>query len=244
MHDMRRASEPIAGRFRVGDYRDAGVRVDGAAARVLGSGIMNRRGRAVVGVTAVGAVTVALLLLRPDSSERATINGDSVVMLGDSITAEGSWAMAFPDVGVVNEGHPGFTTAQLVPIVRRIATARPRMLFVLTGTNDIRDDRAPSWTVRHLSELLDVVETTSPGSVVVLQTVLPRKDRVAQVQAVNDAISDLAATRGLQLLDLHAEFDDGLGGLRSHETYDGIHLSEAGYERWVNLLRPLLEPTI
>ncbi len=204
---------------------------------------MNRRGRAVVGVTAVGAVTVALLLMRPDGAERAAIDGDSVVMLGDSITAEGSWAEAFPDVGIVNEGHSGFTTAQLVPIARRIATDRPRMLFVLTGTNDIRDGQAPSWTVNHLSELLDLVETTSPDSVVVIQTVLPRQDRVAEVRAVNDAISALAATRELQLLDLHAKFDDGLGGLRSHETYDGIHLSAAGYERWVNLLRPLLDPT-
>ncbi len=201
---------------------------------------MNWRALAVAGATIAGIVAAALVLRRP-GVERVAIDGESIVMLGDSITAEGHWSAMFPGAALANRGHSGFTTAQLVPVARQVAEARPRMLFVLTGTNDIRDGETPRWTATHLSELLDVVAATSPDTLVVLQTVLPRADGVADVRAVNEEIRGLAASRGLELLDLHSDFDDGNGSLRADETYDGIHLSEAGYERWANLLRPLID---
>ena len=51
---------------------------------------------------------------------------------------------------------------------------------------------------------------------------------------------DLAALRGLRLLDLYGPFDDGTGSLRDRETYDGLHLTVDGYERWANELEPVL----
>ncbi len=203
---------------------------------------MNWRVLAAAGVMIVGVVVIVQILRRPDGVDSTLIDGDSIVMLGDSITAEGDWSAMFPDIAIVNHGHSGFTTAQLVPVVRQIAAARPRVLFVLTGTNDIRDGESPSWTAAHLTEMLDIMATQAHNSLVVLQTVLPREDHVPEVRAVNVEIRELAAARGLDLLDLHSEFDDGHGALRPDETYDGIHLSEAGYERWADLLRPVVDP--
>lgn len=188
---------------------------------------------------------VALVLLwRFDWADRNRIDTESVVMLGDSITAEGSWSDLFPETPIVNEGHSGYTTEQLVPIARGVAAHRPRLVLLLTGTNDIRDGRPPSWTVTHLDELLDSIAELSPDTRVVIQTVLPRADRVSEVLAVNEAIRSLAAARGIPVLDLYPEFDDGRGGLRTHETYDGLHLSDPGYTRWAELLRLLIEPPV
>jgi lysophospholipase L1-like esterase len=39
------------------------------------------------------------------------------------------------------------------------------------------------------------------------------------------------------VVDLHAEFDDGAGGLRPDETTDGVHLTVEGYRRWATVLR-------
>ena len=161
-------------------------------------------------------------------------------MLGDSITAEADWSRLLPDQPLVNEGHPGFTTEQLVVVAERVAAADPAAVIVLTGTNDIRDGHPPAWTREHMEQLIDRLENGSDATIVI-QTVLPRADAPAAVQQANAEIVDLAALRGLRLLDLHETFDDGTGALRDHETYDGLHLTVDGYERWVNELRPVLQ---
>lgn len=189
---------------------------------------------------AVAVVVIVLLDARRTGTHRGQIDSASIVMLGDSITEQADWKSFFPDLPVVNRGHSGSTTEQLVPIAHSVGTARPRAVLVLTGTNDIRDGRAPEWTASHLGRLVDTLERRSPDTTVIIQTVLPRADHPAEVIATNATIRAVAASRGLETLDLYEPFDDGAGGLRPDETTDGIHLSASGYRRWVSLLAPLI----
>ncbi len=200
---------------------------------------MNRSARVVGAVVASIAGLVVVSMLRTSGSSNR-IARDSIVMLGDSITAEADWSRLLPDQPLVNEGHPGFTTEQLVMVAERVAAADPAAVIVLTGTNDIRDGHPPAWTREHLEQLIDRLENGS-NATIVIQTILPRADAPAAVQQANAEIVDLAARRGLRLLDLHETFDDGTGALRDHETYDGLHLTVDGYERWANELRPVLQ---
>lgn len=202
---------------------------------------MDGRGRIAAGAAAIGVAVIALLLFRLNLGDRNQITSESIVMLGDSITEEGRWSDLFPDTNIVNEGHSGFTTAQLVPIARQVAEGRPQLVLILTGTNDIRDDHPPSWTIGHLNELLDIFATESPDTEVVVQTVLPRADRASDVVALNEAIVAMVNDREGSLLDTYRSLDDGAGGLRTEDTYDGIHLSDAGYARWVRVLRPFFD---
>lgn len=173
-------------------------------------------------------------------TDRGPIGPSTVVLLGDSLTEEGDWAALLPDWPVANQGHSGFTSEELVPIAEAVAAHRPRLVLVLAGTNDIRDGHPPAWTEDNLVAIVDRFQAASPDTVVVLQTILPRADAPAEVAATNERILALAAERGLIVLDLHPAFDDGAGGLRPEETRDGLHLSEAGYRRWVDLLEPFL----
>ena len=106
---------------------------------------MSRSAGVVAAVVAsiVGLVIVSILRTNGRSSR---ITHDSIVMLGDSITAEGDWNRLLPDEPLVNEGHPGFTTEQLITVAERVAAADPAAVVVLTGTNDIRDEHPPAWT--------------------------------------------------------------------------------------------------
>ncbi len=168
------------------------------------------------------------------------IDHDSIVLIGDSITAEGRWSTVLPAWPAVNRGRAGFTTRQLVSVAGEVASARPRIVVVLTGTNDIRDSRSAAWTAEHLAALLDQLESGSPSTQIVVQTILPRSDASDAVRRANEVIRGLVDERGLRLLDLHAVFDDGAGGLRAAETYDGVHLTPVGYERWAAALEPVL----
>ena len=192
-----------------------------------------------VGVTLMGVGLVLWAWAASDDREvdRTEVTEETIVMLGDSITEEGPWSTNFSDPPVANRGYSGYTTAQLVDVARGVAEARPSAVYILTGTNDIRDDRPPSWTVQHLGTILDEFERTSPDTVVTVQTILPRADRRADVVAANLAIVEIARSRGFDVLDLHRVFDDGNGALRPVDTRDGIHLSQAGNLRWADVLR-------
>lgn len=196
---------------------------------------------AAAGLAAVGGWWFVEARGRSDPVTRTAIGPDSIVMLGDSITAGTDWSARFPDTAIANEGHPGFTTRQLVPVARAVAEHEPALVLVLTGTNDVRDGLPPADTVEALTELLDELARRSPSTRVVLQTILPRAETAEAIVATNRAISDLAMDRGLELVDLHAAFDDGSGGLRPDETIDGWHLSTRGYDRWEALLAAVLD---
>jgi lysophospholipase L1-like esterase len=180
---------------------------------------------------AVGVVVIGQL--RDDD---ANVGPDSIVVLGDSITAQGDWASLLPDWPIVNRGFPGYTSAELVPIAREVGAARPSAVVVLAGTNDIRDGRDAAWTATHLNDIVDRLQEASPDTVVVLQTLLPRRDAPDAVRRANEVVAGIVQDRGLRLLDLYTPFDDGSGALRTTETTDGVHLSEAGYARWAALI--------
>jgi lysophospholipase L1-like esterase len=171
---------------------------------------------------------------------RGAITSTTVVMLGDSITEEGDWGALLPGHDVANRGYPGFTTEELVEAAEAVAEAEPAVVFVLTGTNDIRDGRTAGWTEAQLSEMLDHFDRVAPETSLVLQTILPRADAPDQVAVANESIRQIASDRGIPVLDLHPAFDNGAGGLRPSDTTDGIHLADPGYRRWAGLVAELL----
>lgn len=190
-------------------------------------------------VVLAGAVAV-FRWERSTGPTRGAITPTTVVMLGDSITEEGDWGALLPDHEVANRGYSGFTTAELVAVAEAVAEARPAAVFVLTGTNDIRDARPPAWMADQLTEILDRFDQLAPDTSVVLQTILPRADAAVQAMEANESIREIASERGLPLLDLHSAFDDGAGGMRASETTDGVHLADAGYRRWAGLVVDML----
>ncbi len=190
-------------------------------------------------LVAFAAATVVWWKGRGEVS-RATITTDSIVMLGDSITFGGQWDDLLPEVVAVNRGYPGYTTEQLLPVAEEVAAGAPRAVFLMTGTNDIRDGHPPAWTVLRVERILDVFAKGSPDTVVVVQSVLPRAEKAAEIVATNAAIRASVEARGIAYVDLHVGFDDGSGGLRPGETTDGWHLSEAGYARWSDQLDGLV----
>ena len=199
---------------------------------------MQRRSIIAVGIAALAAAALAVTWVRRDGDrvERTPVGADSIVLLGDSLTEQGPWADLLPRRDISNAGYSGFTTAQLLAVATEVADARPLAVFVLTGTNDIRDGLRPEVTGAGLGAIVDVFRQRSPGTRLVVQTVLPRSDAVGAVRATNDEIVAVATELDVEWLDLFAPFDDGRGGLRPAETTDGIHLSRAGYERWARIL--------
>jgi lysophospholipase L1-like esterase len=190
--------------------------------------------------TALGVVLLLLLSLACGASAPDAPR-DVVVFLGDSLVDDGPWKEAFPDVEVVNLGVGGDRVMDVFARLDELADPRMHVvqLFLLIGTNDARDQLPGRelagrylFLVRRLREML-------PDARVHLMTLPPcGPHRNAIVLTLNDAIREAAVVQQLPHTDLYPEFATADGSLREEYGLDGVHLNEAGYARWVELIAP------
>lgn len=171
----------------------------------------------------------------------ATTHAD-IVMLGDSLTAEADWQELLPGRDVVNRGVAGQTTDEIAARADDVLRLRPRVVFVMAGTNDLMEGKTPDQIVHAYAQILDRLQ--GAGIVVVQPVVHVAKDRGAlglqrfwynrrndQIAALNTKLRDLATKRGLQFVDLNAELAP-TGVLPDEATTDGTHLRAASYLLW------------
>lgn len=168
------------------------------------------------------------------------------VFLGDSITEGFPLDAVFPGQNVVNRGIGGDTieglTERLDVCVEALA---PRRVYVMIGTNNLWW-ASPNATTDDLAALcatlLDRLRAAAPQALVTVQSVLPSSGDAAgmnpRTRALNERLKQLAESRGMIYLDLQPLMADSEGRLRDEFTTDGIHLTAAGYEAWLEGLLP------
>ncbi len=112
------------------------------------------------------------------------------------------------------------------PLAQEVAAIHPAFATVLFGTNDIGYNRIDRFG-QNLATISDTL--LAQGIIPILSTLPPRDDDAAadaQVPRYNAIARGVAQTRGIPLVDLHAELlrlaGHGLGGDNLHlETYSG-----------------------
>ncbi|MES2339690.1 MAG: GDSL-type esterase/lipase family protein [Pseudomonadota bacterium] len=163
-----------------------------------------------------------------------------VVMLGDSVTAGGRWHEMFPDVRIVNRGVGGDTVTGVLRRAPRIAAMRPKAVFVMIGINDVVSGNSAQVVLDRYAAAIRILRRS--GAQVYVQSVLACGARCddeqrARVAAIDAALPALAARYGAAWIDLNTRLGDGKT-LRPGMSWDGIHLTGAGYAAWRDALRP------
>lgn len=153
---------------------------------------------------------------------------------------------------VANLGVDGFTSRDLIELeLPRLAGVRPDLVSVLVGVNDVvRGVPEASYraNVEHILEAVLALVPAGRAFVVTTPdyTVTPAgarygdsEERAAGVRAINAIITELAAARGVAVVDIHGlslrAADD-----RSLVATDGLHPSGAQYASWVDLIVPIV----
>src|SRR4029077_15358646 len=150
-----------------------------------------------------------------------------VVMLGDSLTEVADWRAMLPDVDVANQGISGDTTTGLLLRLDLVRQARPRMVAIMIGVNDIQEGAAVASVFERYRQ---VVETLAmPAACVLAQSTL----FTARGAALNASIADLdrrlatfCAAGNCTFLDVNAAIAPR-GTLPPEATIDGVHLTAA-----------------
>jgi lysophospholipase L1-like esterase len=169
-------------------------------------------------------------------------SAESIVFVGDSITAGGDWQSWFPEYRVSVEATPGDATDRLNERLPAIVELQPETLAILIGANDFGQSRSVEFVVRSIEYFLAMVRQDVPGVRTLVQSILPRgREYSVDIQDANRHLRQYAQNIHAQYLDLWASMATDEGELRPEFTTDRLHLTPAGYEAWLGELRPALE---
>ncbi len=169
-----------------------------------------------------------------------------VVFLGDSITEQGIWAEWFPELATLNRGIGGDSVGG---VITRLDSAlhAPVAISLLIGTNDLAglgashkvDDIAAQ-----MDTLLGRIREMAPEALLLVNSVMPRsKSLIDEIEQLNRRYQDLAAKYGAAWVDVWPLLAAADRTLRKDLSGDGTHLNGAGYQIWVDALRPHLVPS-
>jgi hypothetical protein len=169
-----------------------------------------------------------------DDPQSSPEPAESIVFVGDSITAGGDWQKWFPEYRVSVEATPGDATDRLNERLPAIVELQPQ--------NDFGQSRSVEYVVRSIEYFLAMVRQDVPGSRTLVQSILPRgREYADDIRDANRHLRQYAQNVHAQYLDLWATMATDEGELRPEFTTDRLHLTADGYEAWLSELRPALE---
>ena len=156
-----------------------------------------------------------------------------IVMLGDSLTEWGNWHELVPEFRVINRGIAGDTSFGVQDRLQEVIERRPKVVFVMIGSNDISLQVPPDVLLRNLREIVTKLRDASITPVA--QSILFRAE---WQHAANDTTASVnakwaafCAAEGVRFLDLNASMAVNKR-LPDAMTFDGLHLTAAAYRVW------------
>ena len=180
------------------------------------------------------------------------IRSTDIVMLGNSLTEGGKdWAEKLGKPNVRNRGVSGDVALGVDARLYQITPHKPAKIFLLIGINDVSHDVTVDSLMTDIRTLVDHIRAQTPKTKLVLQSLLPIRESTGRwkrlqgktdmIPQINARIEALAREKGLTFINLFPHFTEpGTNVMRAELTYDGLHLSKAGYDVWVKLLKPHL----
>ncbi len=183
-----------------------------------------------------------LLALEAKAAGQGKGQNSLTVMVGDSLS---QWFPAdhLPDRQIwLNQSISGDTTDGILRRLSVLKTAKPDTIYFMAGVNDLKRGASDQEILRNIHQILTRLKQQHPNVQIVVQSILPTRSAHipnARIAAINPMIHSLTQRHGVDYLDLHRQFRDWDGGLRSELTTDGVHLSALGYQVWQSALNQM-----
>ncbi|MCF8369664.1 MAG: sialate O-acetylesterase [Bacteroidales bacterium] len=177
------------------------------------------------------------------------ITSKDIVFLGDSLTESFELKVYFQQSNLFNRGMAGNATEHLLYRLEEITLARPYKLFLMIGVNDLFYGKSPSQVFDGIIQIVEIIMKETPHSLLYLQSILPVNEEKlfadeninVEVYKLNNLISGFCGSnKHLQFIDLHSHFLGINGQMDPKYTFDGVHLTPAGYTLWATQIKHLL----
>lgn len=188
-------------------------------------------------------------LTRLKAHKAETIAPNSVIFIGNSITEQGWWSKLFKQNNIVNRGIGGDNTLGILNRLPEILQTKPLKIFLMAGINDITAGRSIDEIAHNIETMVDMSQTSSPGTKLYIQSVLPVNDsclayeglkgKNSEVVKLNRKLRALCEQKNIIFIDIAPLLSDEKGSLRATLTKDGIHLHPEAYVIWTNYLKKM-----
>lgn len=170
-----------------------------------------------------------------------------IIFLGNSLTFWGRFNEMAGKKNIKNRGIPGDHTFGVLNRLTDIIKGKPAKLFLMIGINDIARNFPDSIIIRNCQQIVQRVKTESPRTKIFLQSILPTNsvfdklpahyNKNAQIITINAAIAAIANAFGATYIDLYSSFVNKTGSLIEELSFDGVHLTKKGYDKWLSILK-------
>lgn len=163
-----------------------------------------------------------------------------IVFLGDSIIEGANWDELFNNPSIVNRGISGDNTEGVLNRIPEIIRLQPSKLFIAVGTNDISQGVSTEQIISNYRGIIEAIQDKSPQTKIFIHSLLPVSLPSNSIYAhsnkeilqVNQELIKLCSEKGIEYLNIHPNFSDKGGKLKSEFTNDGLHLLGKGYLVW------------
>lgn len=173
--------------------------------------------------------------------ELSNITQSDIVFVGDSITARSEWQEFFPDYTVLNRGIDSDVTQGVYHRLSSVVKTKPQKVFVMIGINDIRQHIDIDESLTYYSMIMSELKSALPDSEIYIQSILPVHSKTGisnkEVEKRNASIKELAETYQLTYINIFDDMIDENNDLPSDYSIDGVHMTGAGYQVWLNILK-------
>ncbi len=147
----------------------------------------------------------------------------------------------------INRGFGGSHMADSTHYAQRIAIPyRPRVIVVYAGDNDINGGKTAQRVLEDFQAFVKKIHAELPKTRIAYVAIKPSIKRWALVEKMRQANAlvrqETAGDRRLAFIDIDTPML-GKDGRPRAELFvrDGLHLSDAGYKMWSDLVRPHLK---
>jgi lysophospholipase L1-like esterase len=171
-----------------------------------------------------------------------------IIMVGNSITEGGNWKILLKDSTVINRGISGDVTFGVLRRMKDITDRKPSKLFLLIGINDLSRNTPDEVILENVFMIVGKIHSGSPATTIYIQSILPTNEsfknlnksfigKGEHITAINEQLKKYAKKLRYIYVDLHSGFLDTDGRMDARFTADGLHLTPAGYNHWVEILK-------
>lgn len=172
---------------------------------------------------------------------------DAVLFIGSSSIVLWQTARDFPGTAVINRGFGGAHISDILHYFDDVVApyADARMIVFYCGDNDVADGKSPEQVHADWSEFLRRVRERMPGTPIVYVPIKPSLARWEKWPLMSETnrriLEDSRTADDLRYADTATPMlgEDGKP-LPDLFVDDGLHLSDAGYTMWTEVLRPYL----
>lgn len=175
--------------------------------------------------------------------EKPLRKGD-IVMVGNSLTEQGElWSEKFDNAKVRNRGIAGDTSDGVLERLGEVNWSQPAVVFLLIGTNDLWTANTSEKTFENITSITEKITKESPDTKIYVQSIFPVQNQPKineKVKEINQLLKTNQNSAKYELIDTYSLLVDDSGSLTAEYTHDGVHLTNKGYDVWVDLLNDFI----